>query len=149
MPRSVASPWLSSTHGPRSPSTRQLKLDPLLLICIAPLSRLLVVARHAQGIDLTAVHVNCGSVQPATVRRDREGDETADIARCAEPRDVELAAVMLLGGRFVEAGPLHDDAEPVTQAVGLDRAGIDGEHLNAVALAELGQRLHEGEAGAD
>src|SRR5690348_17988137 len=46
---------------------------------------------------------------------------------CAEPRDVELAAVMLLGGRFVEAGPLHDDAEPVAETVGLDRAGVDGE----------------------
>ena len=58
-------------------------------------------------------------------------------------------AVMLDRGRLVEAGARHDDAEPVAEAVGVDRARIDTVDLHAVTLADVGQRLHEGKLRAD
>ena len=56
-------------------------------------------------------------------------------------RDVELVPVMLDGRGLVEAGALHDDVEPVAEAISVDRAGIDRVHLHAIALADVGQRL--------
>ena len=58
-------------------------------------------------------------------------------------------AVMLDGRGLVETGARHDDAEPVAEAVGVDRTRIDAVDLYAVALAEVGQRLHEGKLRAD
>ena len=47
------------------------------------------------------------------------------------------------------AGALHDDVEPMAEAVGVDGARIDAVDLHAVALAEIGERLHERKLRAD
>ena len=61
------------------------------------------------------------------------------------PKRVMLSsfAVMLDRGRFAETGARLTLPSRPTEPVGIDGTRIDRVHLHAVALADVGQRLHE------
>src|SRR6185312_13799332 len=64
-------------------------------------------SRSLEHLDLAAVHDDGCPMQPSSARRQDEGGERGDIARKAEPRHVELAAISLDLGRHVETRFLH------------------------------------------
>src|SRR5690242_11235634 len=112
--------------------------------------RVLSAYQSLKHLDLAAIHDDGCTMQPSAAWRQDEGGERGDIVRKPQPRHVELAAISLDLRRHVEPRLLHARLHLPAHPVGIDMAGMDRVDLDAVALADIGERLVKGgDAGID